>query len=201
MLTDGEDHGRMRRTTALTTALLALALAGTALAGCSSSDDKSDASDKPSGQPSGQASASTQPTGPAAAPTTTAAPVPTRSGNGRLDYTGDASGTAVFTGAISCEVVAGKLIGVTAPDKTDASAPRYPTFIATTAGPQKLALLDISARQSFSSRQSGTVSGGKSGGTWKVTVKDLVIEAGMTGGSGQKVTVNGSLTCTKTTGH
>ncbi|MEU6854990.1 hypothetical protein ABZ901_34305 [Actinacidiphila alni] len=198
MLTDGEDHGRMRRTTALTTTLLALALAGTALAGCSSSDDTSDASDKPSGQAS---SATTQPTGSAAAPTTTAATVPTRSGNGRLDYTGDASGTAVFTGAISCEVVAGKLIGVTAPDKTDASAPRYPTFIATTAGPQKLALLDLSAKQSFSSRHSGTVSGSKSGGTWKVTVKDLVIDAGMTGGSGQKVTVNGSLTCTKTTGH
>ncbi|MET9217370.1 hypothetical protein ABZX65_01095 [Streptomyces sp. NPDC003300] len=187
MFTDGEDHGRMRRVTAITTALLTVTLTGTALAGCSSSDS-SDESAKPS------ASAGT----PSATPTTS--PVPTKTANGRLDYTGDTTGTALFTSAISCEVVAGRLVGVTAPDRTDASAPKSPSFIATTGGVQKLAMLQPTATDSYSQRSSGSVTAAKSAGTWKVTVKDLVI-AGNHGDDRKSITVNGSLTCTKLTGQ
>lgn len=179
----------MRRTTAFTTALLTIAIAGTALAGCSSSDSSGTSDDN--AQPS--ASSGT----PSAAPTTSA--VPTKTANGRLDYTGDTTGTALFTSGISCEVVAGKLIGVTAPDKADASAPKSPAFIATAAGPQKLALIHTTDTKSYLQRTSGSVTGSKSGGTWKVTVRDLVIAEDL-GGKDRTITVNGSLTCTSLTG-
>ena len=174
----------MRRITTLTTGALGVLLTAAALAGCSSSGKKDDAKSPATSGTSSSAGAT---------PTKDAQPA-----NGHLAYTGDSTGSADFTSGIACEVKAGRLIGVTAPDPSDKKASKQPEFIATAAGPQKLALLDTSDKKHYDQRESGTVSGHKSGGVWTVTVTNLKV-ADAFSSTPKAITVSGSLTCTKTT--
>jgi hypothetical protein len=185
-----------RATTTLTTALLAATLGGTTLMGCSSSD-KATGSDKTSGSDkaaNGSPSASSSPS----ASATSSAATATKASHGHLDYTGDTTGRADFTASVSCEVTGGKLIGVTAPGKSDTSAPKSPLFIATAAASQKLALMHTTDTRSYVERRSGTVEGHKSGAVWTVTVRNLALAKDF-GGTSNIITVNGSLTCTDIT--
>ncbi|WP_329180541.1 hypothetical protein [Streptomyces sp. NBC_01477] len=186
----------MRHRTILTAGALAAALAATALSGCSSSDKKSD--DAKSGTSAPAASDGTGAGGATAAPSGTAAPskVPGKS-VGHLDFTGDDSGSADFTGGVKCQVKDGKLIGLTTPDvltKTQI----FPSFIATTAAsPTQVALFAAPDKKTYSGRisKSEGVTAKKSGDTWTVTVQGLQI-AESYGGTGGVVTLNGSFTCT-----
>ncbi|HEY3481364.1 MAG TPA: hypothetical protein VGL02_20920, partial [Streptomyces sp.] len=128
--------------------------------------------------------------------TATAAPT-TKAANGHLEYTGKSTGSADFTSGVNCEIKAGKLFGVTTPDPADKKAPKAPLFIATTGGLEKLAMLVTPDNTTYSHRTSGTVAGHKSGGGWTVTVRNLKIADDLAGPN-DEITVNGSLTCTRT---
>jgi hypothetical protein len=175
----------MRRTTTLITGTLTALLTAAAVSGCSSSGTSDDAN---SPTPGGSKSS---------APSVTAAPT-TKAANGHLEYTGKSTGSADFTSAVACEIKAGKLFGVTAPDPADKKAPKAPLFIATAGGLEKLAMLVTPDNKSYSQRASGTVAGHRTGGGWTVTVQNLKI-ADEHGGATDEITVNGSLTCTSTT--
>ena len=89
---------------------LAVALAATALTGCSSSDSSPTREQHSTG-----ATAAPPPT----APPRPAAPPPRPHVDGHLDYTGSSNGGADFTGGVKCELKDGRLIGVTSgPDRS-----------------------------------------------------------------------------------
>jgi hypothetical protein len=171
----------MRRITTLTAGVLTAALATAALSGCTSSGNGGDA------KPSATAT-------PSAAPTTTAA----KHVDGHLDYTGASTGSVDFTGGVACEVVAGKLVGVTSPDISDPKAltKAVPSFIAATA-PYKLGMLVTPDRRSYAATGGADgLEGHGSGAAWTVTVRNMKLP---TTDGHPGVTVNGSLTCTRVT--
>lgn len=196
----------MRHRTILTAGALAAALAATALCGCSSSDDGKSGDAK--------SASSTAAGGSAASAGTTATGTPATGGSdpaagsaapskpagktvGHLDFSGDDTGSADFTGGVKCEIKGGKLIGVTTPDVLTKTQ-TFPSFIATTAAsPTQVALFAAPDKKTYSGRVSKSegVTAGKSGSTWTVTVKGLRIAQDY-GGTGGVVTLNGSFTCT-----
>ncbi|SHM46334.1 hypothetical protein [Actinacidiphila paucisporea] len=190
----------MRHRTILTAGALAAALAATALAGCSSSDGKkSDGAKSSTSAPAAGGPATDGTAAGGAAPSSSAAAPSKPAGKteGHLDFTGDDTGGADFTGGVKCEIKGGKLIGVTTPDvftKTQI----FPSFIATTSdSPTQVALFAAPDKKTYSGRVSKAeaVTAQKSGGTWTVKVQNLKI-AQAYGGTGGVVTLNGSLTCT-----
>lgn len=185
----------MRHRTALTAVALGAALAATALSGCSSDSSGKKADDAKAG---GAAPATA--TGGSSAPADSSSPPakPARKVSGHLDYTGDKTGGADFSGGVLCEVKNGKLIGVTTPDVL-AKKQVFPSFIATTAdSPTQVALFNTPDGTSYSGQvpKSHGVSARKSGDTWTVTVDGLQIAKDFSGG-GPTVTLKGSLTCTR----
>lgn len=190
----------MRHRTVLTAGAVAAVLAGTALSGCSSSDKTSDDAKSTTSAPAtatdGTAGGGTSPS--SAPGSTSAAPdkAPGPSA-GHVDYSGDATGVADFTGGVKCEIKGGRLIGLTTPDVLSKTQ-IFPSFIATTdASPTQVALFATPDKKTYSGRvsTSGGVTAIKKGSTWTVTVQELRIARDY-GGTGGVVTLNGSLTCT-----
>ncbi|CAG6397478.1 hypothetical protein NMG29_21990 [Streptomyces cocklensis] len=192
----------MRHRTILTAGALTAVLAATALSGCSS-DKKSDdaASSPPASTATGGTSTAADGGGSAPASSSAAPSKPAGKVEGHLDFTGDDTGGADFTGGVKCEIKGGKLIGVTTPDVL-AKTQIFPSFIATTAdSPTQVALFAAPDKKTYSGRVSKSegVTAQKDGGTWTVKVQNLKIAKDY-GGSGGVVTLNGSLTCTNTNG-
>jgi hypothetical protein len=185
----------MRHRTALTAVALGAALAVTALSGCSSDSSGKKTDDAKTGS---TATPSTEGT-PGADATSSSPPAkPARKVSGHLDYTGDRTGGADFSGGVLCEVKNGKLIGVTTPDVL-AKKQVFPSFIATTAdSPTQVALFNTPDGTSYSGQvpKSHGVTAQKSGDTWTVTVDGLQIAKDFSG-AGPTVTLKGSLTCTR----
>jgi hypothetical protein len=193
----------MRHRTALTAAVLGAALAAGALSGCSSdssgktTDDAKSTASAPATTGGGSAAGggSSAPADPSATPGK-----PAGRSSGHVDYTGDANGSADFTGGVACEVKNGKLIGVTTPDVL-AKKPIYPSLIATTAdSPTQVALFNTPDGKPYAGRvaKSGGVTAQKNGATWTVTLDGLKIAKDY-GGSGPVITLKRSLTCTRMT--
>ncbi|MFG1807109.1 hypothetical protein [Streptomyces sp. NPDC049040] len=188
----------MRHRTMVTTGALAAALAATAISGCSSSDKKADDAKSTASAPATSGDSATG--GASSAPGSTSASPGKPAGKkvGHLDFTGDATGGADFTGGVACEVKGGKVIGVTTPDVLSKKQ-IFPSFIATTAdSPVQVGLFNTPDGKSYSGRtsKSGEVTASKSGSTWTVTVRGLQI-AQSYGGTGGVVTLDGSFTCTR----
>lgn len=113
-------------------------------------------------------------------------------GDGRLDYTGAATG-AIDARDVGCFVVDGKLEWVATPG--DRSGSTASSFFGSLSGkgPTNLVAKDRTTYMKAGAQPG--LSAGKKGGTWTVTVSGVVLDDLVSGGS---VTVNGHLTCTKT---
>ncbi|WP_327291971.1 hypothetical protein [Streptomyces sp. NBC_01198] len=189
----------MRHRTILTAGAIAAALAATALSGCSSSDKTSDDAKSTTSAPAtdGTATGGTATDGSTPSASASAPAKPAGKSSGHVDFSGDDTGSADFTGGVKCEIKGGKLIGVTTPDVLSKTQ-IFPSFIATTAAsPTQVALFAAPDKKTYSGRVSKSegVTASKSGSTWTVRVQGLKIAQDY-GGTGGVVTLNGSLTCT-----
>lgn len=192
----------MRHRTILTAGALTAVLAATALSGCSSDSKSDDAKSTTSSPAAAGGTGAAADGGASSAPGSTQAAPSKAPGKveGHLDYTGDISGSADFTGGVNCEIKGGKLIGVTTPDVL-AKKQIFPSFIATTAAsPTQVALFNTPDGKAYSGRASKSegVTASKSGSTWTVAVQGLRIAQDY-GGTGGVITLSGSLTCTRLT--
>lgn len=192
----------MRHSTVLTATALGAVLAVAGLGGCSSGGDGgSDSAAPAASTPAASGAAATAPGGADSGPGGSAKPAkPPRPVDGHVDFTGDATGSADFTGGVACEIKGGKLVGVTTPDVL-AKKQIFPSLIATTAdSPAQVALFNTPDGASYSGHvaQDAHVTARKSGASWTVVIDGLRIAKDYSG-SGGVVTLKGSLTCTHLT--
>ncbi|WP_239079316.1 hypothetical protein [Streptomyces sp. SID7909] len=152
--------------------LVALAAAGLVLTGCSSGDGRSGKITE-------------------GAPNRDPGPPESAEGSAKLHYSGGKSGEFTVE-SVRCAVMGRRLTAVTVPDSADSGAPANPSFTAVVSGDKTMSKLTTEDGTAYVHTSASGIAGFKSGDTWVVNVDGLTLGAV---GSGQPITVDGTIAC------